>query len=186
MNVGVKADIADNAKLYTARVIGGNDRGFVGASLSRFNVTAGTADVSANAVSALGGLSFPVGTSSARICPIVQGTYTMGPNYTVSTIKVESSQMSGVAGLSIGGSVRVSDGFHVLPYGGASANYQRISVSANNVSSNETDTNGTVFGGVSLLFNGRFAIQPAINVPVGTKNNDPVYSIGATIGLGKR
>lgn len=178
-NVGVRVDWRDGATGVAAAGVTGADRAFVGMSASRLRYAELDANVTAIAASA--GWSVVPSISTLYVCPILQAAYGRGPNDDATN--TTRSSLSALAGLAVAGQIAVTSRVSLVPNVSAGVLVQRSSQRTDEVSSAGSDIGGTVSGGVSVLLNQRIAVQPAVRLPVGFSDREPVYSLGVTVGF---
>ena len=184
-NIGVGASFTDGAKGVDGSFGFGTDKAFAGVGVGY--VSYSDLDASSTSFSGGGGLSFPVSSASGvRICPVAQGSYGYGPNEETSLGKLKITTLGLLGGLAIGGAVEVSPGFSVVPNARGGVLFQSATASLDGDSESGNETGGLIAGGVSLLFGTNFTIEPTVSVPVGFETNDPVFSIGVTIGFKRK
>ncbi len=184
-NIGIGAEFTDGAKGISGGVTFGNDKAFGGAGIGYLSYS--DFDASSTVFTGAGGLSIPVSEASGvRICPLAQATYGYGPNEESVLGQLKITTLGLLGGVAIGGAVEVSPGFSVIPNARGGVLFQRASVSLNGNSESANETGGLVSGGVSLLFGTNFTLEPSVSVPVGFDSNDPVFSIGVTVGFKRR
>jgi len=188
VNAGVRLDRRQNATGVGAAVAVGTDRAFGGFSASRLRYT--EFDASASAFAAHVGWSVPPSIPTLFICPILQGAYGRGPNDNSAPSATRRSSLSALAGLAIAGQIALHSKLSLIPNVTGGVLYQRSTRTINATSAAASDVGsdfgGTVSAGVSLLLNDGIAIQPAVRLPIGFDDRDPVFSIGLTFGLGRR
>jgi hypothetical protein len=185
INAGASVDFTDGGKAYGVNLGFGSEVAFgqIGLGLQKFD----DFDESATALGLGGGLIIrPSVSSKMKLCPMVQGTFGFGPNSDSVLGDVKTSFQSILAGVALGGPVDVNPGFKLIPNAFAGVLYQRVKVTLDDEGESVDDTGGAIGGGVSLLFNDTFAIIPSVSIPVGFDSNDPVYTIGFSIGFKRR
>lgn len=178
-NASVRADRRDGASGFGVGASAGADRAFGGVSASRLRYA--ELDANVTAVAAAAGWSVVPSISTLYVCPILQAAYGRGPNDDATN--TTRSSLSGLAGLAVAGQIAVTSRVSLIPNVSAGVLLQRSSQSTDGASSAGSDIGGTVSGGVSILLNQRLSIQPAVRVPVGFTDREPVYSLGVTIGF---
>lgn len=178
-NTSVRADRRDGASGFGIGASAGADRAFGSVSASRLRYAELDANVTAVAASA--GWSVVPSISTLYVCPILQAAYGRGPNDEATN--TTRSSLSALAGLAVAGQIAVTSRVSLIPNVSAGVLVQRSSQKTDEVSSAGSDIGGTVSGGVSVLLNQRIAVQPAVRLPVGFSDREPVYSLGVTVGF---
>jgi hypothetical protein len=178
-NTSVRADRRDGASGFGLGASAGSDRAFGGVSASRLRYAELDANVTAVAASA--GWSVVPSISTLYVCPILQAAYGRGPNNEATN--TTRSSLSALAGLAVAGQIAVTSRVSLIPNVSAGVLVQRSSQRTDEVSSAGSDIGGTVSGGVSVLLNQRIAVQPAVRIPIGFSDREPVYSLGVTVGF---
>lgn len=179
VNAGVRADRRDGAGGFGVGLAAGAERAFGGVSASRLRYR--ELDASVSALAAYVGWSVVPAISTLYICPLLQGAYGRGPNDDATN--TTRSSLSGLAGLAVAGQIAVTSRVSLIPNVSAGVLYQRSSQTTDGASSAGSDIGGSVSGGVSVLLNQRLSVQPAVRVPVGFTDREPVFSLGVTIGF---
>jgi hypothetical protein len=184
-NVTVSALFGDGAKGIDGRFGFGSSIAFGGisASIVDFDDVDGTAKTIGGDV----GLSYLVGTAKKMsFCPVGSLSYTMYPDIEFLGESSSSNDVTGTAGLALGGTVSTSSAISLIPFASVRAAYTRFSVDIAGESESDSETYGLLSGGVSLALNSSVLIRPVITIPFGLDGSDPTYGIGVSFALGRR
>lgn len=185
VNLGVTAGFTDGAKRVDGDLGFGNAGAFgsVGVGLIDYDRT----DENATAITARGGLSYKAaGRSTVTVCPLVELNYGLGPNVRTSAGTAKVTQLSVSGGFAVGGVVDVNPGFAVVPNAFAAVVHSTVRTKLQGTSDSNSETGGSIGGGLSLLFNRVFAIVPSLSIPIGFDSTDPTFSLGVVIGFSGR
>ena len=131
------------------------------------------------------GYQYPVG-SRAQLCPIVGASIGTGPG----DAGIESSRFAS-AGLALGITLRPASSVKIIPNGSlrfeyASSDY-RDPADPSSAEETFSDNSGLADFGLGLIFfRDRLAIQPTVQVPFASDNNDVSYGVVISIGFGIR
>lgn len=182
VHLGVAAGFTDGAKRVDGDLGFGNAAAFgsVGLGLIDYDNT----DENATAISARGGLSYKAaGRSTVTVCPMLELDYGLGPNLRSSAGTAKITQLSVAGGFAVGGVVDVNPGFAVVPNAFAAIVHSSVRTKLRGETDSNSETGGSIGGGLSLLFNRVFAIVPSLAIPVGFDASDPTFSLGVVIGF---
>ncbi|MES2521335.1 MAG: hypothetical protein V4617_01465 [Gemmatimonadota bacterium] len=182
MNFGVAGEFTKGIKGASARFGVVGERAFGGASAGFADYN--DADVSATMFGGDAGYSIPIKpASSLRLCPVVSVSFQDGPNFDDQPVIIQTSALSGAAGLAIGGAIDISPVLAIVPFASASVLSVRSKISDLDNSTSSTETGGVLRGGLSFRLNSMFVVTPGVSIPVGFDSADPVYSIGVALGF---
>jgi len=176
-----RVDSRDGATGFGAGASAGRDRAFGTLSASRLRYAELNAAATSVAVGA--GWSVPPSIPTLFICPVVQVSYGRGPNEDSTTFAVQRASYTALAGLAVAGQIAVASAVSIIPNASAGVLLQRSTRTVRGTSASGSDLGGTVSAGLSLLLTDALAIQPAVRMPVGFTDRDPVYSLAITLGL---
>ncbi|MGQ0767314.1 MAG: hypothetical protein ACT4OZ_16825 [Gemmatimonadota bacterium] len=185
-NVFGALTIFEGAKQLGAGAAFGRDAGpFVSVSGSRTSLDddAGSAlgaDVAA-------GLQMPLGSErKAWLCPAAGAGYSNGPSDEFEGVEFKVTGQALSAGLLVGVLASGSETLEVIPTGGFSLVYSRVSLSVAGESESDSDTFGVLSGGVGLVFNKTFGVKPFVNIPLGLEDSDPSFGVIVSVGIPRR
>lgn len=180
-NATVRVDRREGATGFGAGLAAGSDRAFGTLAASRLRYA--ELNAAATSMSASAGWSVPPAIPTLFICPLVQASYGRGPDEDSTTYTVRRTALTASAGLAIAGQIAVTSAISLIPNVTAGILLQRSTRTSGDRSASGSDLGGTVSAGLSLLLSEIVAIQPAVRLPVGFTDRDPVYSLGVSVGL---
>ncbi len=181
MSVGVRIDRREGATGVGAGFTTGADRVFGGLSASRLRYREFDTDV--NAVAGYVGWSVIPAVETLYICPLVQGAYGRGPNDASTTPNTARTALSALIGLAVAGQIAVTGNVSLIPNVSGGLLAQQSTETRGTVTSSGSDFGGSISGGISVLLRQTVSIQPAVRLPIGFTDKDPVFSLGVTLGF---
>lgn len=181
--IGAGAQFTDGAKAYGASLGAGTANVFGKAGVSRTEYD----DVSEGATvfDASVGASLDVNQQKTiQLCPLVGFSYQSGPDIETGFGTINLSAHTFAFGGSIGGTIPVSPGFDLVPFGGAAYQILKASGSFAGQSGSDSENYTLITVGAGFVINHIFTLQPTVNFPVGLDGGKSAYGIAFSLNFG--
>jgi len=116
------------------------------------------------------------------LCPVGGVQLSLGPNDAFG-LGIDARTLGLQAGLAVGFPVVASEGPTLLPFGGLSFGYARVTLSAEGESVSEGESYGILSLGMGLAFPGRVSVRPSLGIPFGLDGGSTVVSLVLSLAL---
>lgn len=180
-SLGATVQLADDVTAYSGRVGVNSNTSFGGLSIG--TVSFDGADDNATTFGADLGVERHFGSSQGvHVCPILALSFQNGPDVG----NTERSAFGGSLSAAFGASFPMTEEVSFVPFASVGVLSQRFTVERNDDEDSNTETGGQLGVGASFRFNSTFALTPSVVVPIGIDGADTVFSLGATLGFGRR
>jgi len=182
--VGAGMQFTDGAKAYGGGLAFGSSNSLFGsAEVSRTEFD--DIDASATGFTLAGGYSIAMNTQrTVQFCPLVGFAYQSGPNFDTGFGTVSSSVRAIGFGGSIGTTMPLSPTLDLIPFGGASYEFDHASGSFNGLSQSSDQNYTNVQLGAGFVLNHVLTILPSISIPIGLDGAKPTYGISFGYNFG--
>jgi len=182
--IGAGLQIADHAKSYGVELALGSQAGpFGSATLSRAEY-----DDLANAGTVLGlaaGYALDLNPAkTVQFCPVASFGYQTGPDVTVGTTTLNTTDHSFAFGGSFGGAIPMSPTLDFVPFAGAAYTTERLTVSAGGQSESQSEDYVHIGVGAGFVINKKLTIQPAVSIPVGLDGGKASFQFAFAYNFG--
>jgi hypothetical protein len=177
-NVGGTVSFFDGGKSFGASATFGSEFfGTAGFTYSDFDDT----DLSLKSLGARAGYEIAPSASRVRLCPTASIAYGFG----LEVLGVDVTTLGLAPALSVGIEAVVSPTVTVIPAAELGLAYQRISVDAGPLGEEtESETDGFLVLALGVVFNQRFAVGPAVSIPIASDGGDTTFGIGLAVAVG--
>ncbi len=178
--VGGSVGFFDGGNEYGGGVAFGSDLfGSVGFSYADFDDT----ELSLKTVSGSVGYEVAASESPVSFCPSLGMTYGFG----LEIFGVDVTTLAVAPAVSLGVEAVVSETVSVVPFAQAGIVYRRVMADAGPLGDDsESETDGALVLGTSLIFNSVFAVGPSVFIPLGADDGDTVVNVGFSVAVGSR
>ena len=138
-------------------------------------------DLSLKTVSLGAGYQVPVGTSVVVLCP----SATVGYGFGLELLDADLKTWTVTPALAVGMQAQLSPSIDVLPYGQVGLVYMRTNAGEGPFGDIiETETDGILTFGVSVLFNRVVTLGPSVSIPLASDNGDTLVGVSVSVGFG--
>lgn len=178
-NIGGGVGFFDGGKQYSAGItLGRSLFGSAGFSYADFDDT----DLSLKVVS--GGVGYELvssGPTQVSVCP----SFSVSHGFGLEIFGIDVTTTTFSPGVSIGTEAEVSSTVTVIPFARAGVLFQRATADAGPLGEeSDSETDGALVLGISLVFNDTFAVGPTVHIPVAAEGGDTRFGVGFAVAIG--
>ena len=177
-NIGAGVSFFDGGKGYSAGAAFGS--ALFGAAAFTYTDFDDT-DLSLKQLAGAIGYEVAPSNSQLRICPNVG----LGYGFGLEIAGIDITTLTFSPSVSVGFPAEVSPTVLIVPFADLGLLYQRVTADAGPLGEeSESETDGALVLGISLLFNARFAVGPSVFIPLASDGGDTVFGVDFAISLG--
>lgn len=178
--VGVGAAFRDGAQGFGGQFAAGGTALFAGAGVAVLSFS--DLDATQTNINIFAGTDLGVDENdSVFFCPLASFGFGVGPD--IGPVDVSTFSLRG--GGSVGVIASSTDMLMVVPTFGFAAAWQRVTVEAGGMDTDESDSYGVANLGVGFIFNRLVAITPGISIPFSVADSDVTFTIGFAFNFGQ-
>jgi hypothetical protein len=183
MQVSGGAQFADGASSVGASFGYGSPKGLYGkAGIGSTSYDA--FDGSSFDLNFAGGYQIRMQHRAAELCPVASLSLGSGPNDVLGS-GVDMSNRTFAFGAAFGGSVGRNPQVRILPNASFQFANTRVTLDNGTSSPSDSETYGLLTLGTGFVFNSRYSLNPAVNIPIGLDGGDASFGLMGAINFGR-